>query len=438
MIRYISSRVRGFALENPLTVKYGVDGLIVFAAISIAVNNHAIFALRMGAGDFQLSMIQFLPQILNMVLLIPAGLFADSLINKRRMMSGALIMGAAFFVMAGLSAFIPVHTVYLFLGFVALGNVCNAMYNMSWQAYFPEVVAEDGRNAVLTFRARVTMIVSVLMPLVTGGVLASVQSHEGKIWVHQIFYIIIGILLVVNAVFLRRIKATMPAVPKRISGTQFKTAVKRLAKNKHFIGFAAVALFFHITWHMDWTLYFIGQANYLMMNEFLLSLTGVGATLAQLVTLAFWSRKNARYGVEKPVTFGILGLALCPIAMILALSVPARIGIVTFLIANFIAHMTFATISLNFFQCLLKVVDKEYRSLSISLYTCFIMASNAVLPVAGVAVYRALGGDMYALRYTFWIVFFLRIIAAGVWRLRIYMMKKGEENDGLLQGEAAS
>ncbi|MCL2499702.1 MAG: MFS transporter [Defluviitaleaceae bacterium] len=438
MLKMISARIRAFAIGNPLAVRYGVDGLLIMGAISIAVNNHAIFALRMGAGDFQLSMIQFLPQILNMIFFIPAGLFADSLINKRRMLSGALIMAAAFFMMAGLSAFVTVHTVYLFLGFVAMANVCIGMYNLSWQAYFPEVVAEDRRNAVLTFRARITMIISVLMPLVSGGILASVQSHEGKVIVHQIFYAVVGLLLITNAVWLRRIKAAMPAAPKRVSGAQFKAAVKRLAGNKPFIGFGAVALFFHITWHMDWTLYFIGQANYLHMNEFLLSLTGVGATLAQLVTLAFWSRKNARYGVEKPVTFGILGLALCPIAMILALSVPARMGIPVFLAANFIAHMAFATIALNFFQCLIKVVDKEYRSLSISLYSVFIVASNAVMPVAGVALYRALGGNMYALRNTFWIVFFLRIIAALVWRLRIYVMKKGEDENGLLQGEGAS
>jgi MFS family permease len=160
------------------------------------------------------------------------------------------------------------------------------------------------------------------------------------------------------------------------------------------------------------------------MNEFQLSLTGVGATLAQLVTLAFWSRQNARHGVEKPVTFGILGLALCPIAVILALSVPTRLGIPVFLTANFVAHMAFATIAVSFFQCLLKVVDTEYRSLSISLYTCFIMASNAIMPVAGVALYRAVGGNMEGLRNVFWLVFALRIVAAALWWFRVAKRKE--------------
>ena len=438
MFTLLTTRVRDFMTGNPLSVKYGIDGLLVMGGIALAVNNHSIFALRLGAGDYHLSLIHSLPQIINMLLLIPAGMFADSLINKRRMLSASLVLAAVFFVLAGVSAFIPVHTIYLFLGAIALSGAAIALYNLTWQAYFPEVVASEKRNAVLTFRARVTMVISLVLPLISGGILAAVPSHEGKVIVHQIFYALVGVLLVANAIFLRQIKATQPAEPKRVSGKQLVTALKRLRKNKPYIIFTAVAVFFHLTWHIDWTLYFIGQANYLQMNEFLLGLTGVGATLMQLLTLAFWSRRNARMGVEKPVAFGIWGLGLCPVAMILALTVPAQMGIPTFLIANFFAHIAFATIALNFFQCLLKVVDKEYRSLSISLYTCFIMASNAVMPVVGVALYRALGGTLPALRTTFIIVFFLRLLSGGIWYLRACLMKKGEEDDALLPSKGTA
>jgi MFS family permease len=424
MIKMNLAHARDFAAANPLAVKYGIDGLLMMGAISLAVNNHSIFALRLGAGDYHLSLIQFIPQILNMIILIPAGLFADSLINKRRMMSAALVMAAFFFILAGASAFIPVHTIYFFLGFVALANVSNAIFNLTWQAYFPEVVGEDERNRVLTFRARITMIVSIIMPLVSGGVLALVASHNGKIIVHQIFYTLVGVMLISNAIFLRKINAARPAAPRKISRAQFGEAVKQVVKNKPFMGFVAVALFFHITWHLDWTLYFIGQANYLGMNEFLLSLTGVGATLAQLLTIGFWSKQNVRRGVEVPVTYGILGLAFCPVAMILGLSLPGWLGAPVFLFANFVAHMAFATIALSFFQCLLKVVGEEYRSLTISIYTCFIMASNAVFPVVGVALYRHLGADASALRNAFVIIFFLRIIAAALWRGRIWLVER--------------
>jgi len=66
----------------------------------------------------------------------------------------------------------------------------------------------------------------------------------------------------------------------------------------------------------------------------------------------------------------------------------------------------------------LQVADEEYRSFSISVYTCLVCLSNAVMPVAGIALYRALGGDRNGLKLAFAIIFILRIAAAGLWLSR--------------------
>jgi len=76
------------------------------------------------------------------------------------------------------------------------------------------------------------------------------------------------------------------------------------------------------------------------------------------------------------------------------------------------------------FQCLLPVLDTEYRSFSVSVYTCLTTLSNAIMPVVGVAIYRSLGGDINGLRITFVIVFLLRIVAASLWWLRIQILRK--------------
>jgi MFS family permease len=154
------------------------------------------------------------------------------------------------------------------------------------------------------------------------------------------------------------------------------------------------------------------------MNEFQLGLVVAGQTSAQFLTVRFWSRKNERHGVVLPVTFGILGLSLCPLFMITAVSLPPAIGLYAFLIFHAASSLTLTTITLNMFQCLLQVADDEYRSFSISVFTCLTCFSNAIMPIAGVALYRALGGNISGMRYTYCIVFVLRIIAAGLWLLR--------------------
>ena len=427
MIQNLLFRVKGRFTASPQSVNYGIDGILVAGALSIVANNNNLFAQRLGATDFQLGMLQFLPAILTFFLLIPAGLFAGSLKNKRRMMTLLLILAGVFFATVSLSPFLPIHNVYFFLAFLALALVsANGMYNLAWQAFFPEVVQEQNRNTVLTFRARMTMMVSLVVPLSVGTILTAIPGYDGKIRAHQIFYVLAAAMLLANVFHIKKLKAIVPAVQKKVSLTEMKTAGKRLLRNKPFIIFTLAILFFHMAWHVDWTLYFIGQANYLQMNEFLLNLTPVSGMVAQLITLKFWSKRNTRLGVDSSMTYGVFGLALNPIAIIVGIALPHPFGIAAFLMLHFIAMFTFANITLTLFQCLLKVVDEEYRSFSISIYTCLITLSNALMPLVGIRLYHALGANDRGLQLAFAIIFVVRIAAGVVWLLRLRHKVNGE------------
>jgi len=422
------TRAKKFADSNPIVMRYAMDGLLAALAVNIASNNNNLFALRLGADDYQLSLVQFLPQIFTMLILIPGGLFAGSLHNKRRIIIGALITGAVGYLFCALSPFfrlahpkselVSEHSIYFFLIFLAFAAGAMATYNISWQSFFPEVVDLKERNRVLTMRSHMDVFISIPLPLLVGAVLLHTTAGRGKIIVHQSFYLFAALFLVLAAINYRRIKAVRPAAPKSVSFSETKKAVKSLLRNRQYLLFIGAAVFFYMTWHFDWTLYFIGQANYLKMNEFQLGLTTLGATTVQFLTMRFWSRVNEKHGVVLPVTFGILGLSLNPIAMITALSLPISIAPYIFLTLHAIVSLPLATTTLNMLQCLLQVADEEYHSFSISVYTCIVCLSNAVMPVAGVALYRALGGDRNGLRLAFAIIFALRIAAMCLWLIR--------------------
>ena len=422
------THVRKFAGSDPVAARYAMDGLLAALAVSIASNNNNLFALRLGAGDYQLSLVQFLPQLFTMLILIPGGLFAGSLHNKRRLIIGALITGAIGYLLCALSPFfrltplpnesVPAYSIYFFLVFLALAAGSMAMYNISWQSFFPEVVDIKERNHVLTMRSHMDVFISIPLPLLVGTILLHTAAGRGKITVHQCFYFFAALFLALTALNYRRIKAVRPAAPKRVSFFETKKAVKSLLHNRQYLLFIAAALFFYMMWHFDWTLYFIGQVNYLKMNEFQIGLTTLGSTTAQFLTMRFWSRINEKHGVVLPVTLGILGLSLCPIVMIISTSLPVSIAPFVFLPLHALVSLPLATTTLNMLQCLLQVADEEYRSFSISVYTCLVCLSNAVMPVAGIALYRALGGDRNGLKLAFAIIFILRIAAAGLWLSR--------------------
>ena len=210
--QYIA-RARSYATHNPVATNYAIDGLLVIGALNLAGSNNNIFAQRLGAGDYHLTMLQFLPQIFNLFIIIPAGLFADSLKSKARMVSGALIASSFFFLVVSTISFITNQPLYLFLIFLALANAASMVYNIAWMGFFPEVVVAEKRNAVLTIRSKVGIFISLVAPLISGSVLAAIPGEEGKIIAHQVFYGIVALMMIANAFHLRKIKAIEPAPP---------------------------------------------------------------------------------------------------------------------------------------------------------------------------------------------------------------------------------
>jgi len=422
LLKYFPASIKNLAKVNPVAVRYITDGLLAVGAVNIAASNFNLFAVRLGANDFQLSLVQFLPHIFTLLILIPGGLLMDSLHNKKRIVIIMMLVVMLGYIFCAVSPFAGFYSIQFFLGSLALTGGAVALYNIAWQSFFPSIVSVDTRNLVLTLRTRVTLIISMISPLLVGIILTRINNINGKILAHQVFFISSVLLFTLAVLNFKRFRTTRQRVlqaepQRRISLFEIKSAVKSLIHNKQFLLFAAAALFFHMTWHFDWTLYFIGQVNYLKMNEFQLGLVGLGAAAIQLLTLKFWSRKNERFGVVFPFTFGILGLSLCPVFMIVSVSLPLSLGPHLFIILHTLAHIPFCVVTLNLFQCILLVVDTQYRSFYISVFTCFLCLSNAVMPVIGVVLYHYLGGDLNGFRYTFAIIFALRIIAALFWLL---------------------
>ncbi|MDR0465429.1 MAG: MFS transporter [Treponema sp.] len=404
--------------NSPVEARYAADGLLAVSAVNIANTNFGLFAVRLGASDFQLSLVHFFPHIFTLMVLIPGGLFMDSLQNKKRIVIVMIFFVIFGYFLCGISPLAGSYSIQFFLGSLAFTGSMAALYNISWQTFFPGVVSPEKRNLVLTLRTRVSLIINMIIPVLTGVILTNIREINNKIIAHQAFFFSAVLLFFLAALNFRKFSAAQQTTaPRRVSLTEIKNACKSILRNKQFLLFAAVALFFYMTWHFDWTLYFIGQVSYLQMNELQLGLVGLGAAGIQLLTLKFWSRKNERHGVVLPFTFGILGLSLCPVLMIISVSLQSPAAPYLFIILHFIAHIPFCVITLNLFQCILLVTEAEHRSFYMSVFASLTCLSNAVMPAAGVALYHLLGTDLNGFRYTFAIIFVLRIIAALFWLL---------------------
>ena len=406
---------------------FTIEGILFTLVNNMINNNNNLFAMRLGASDMEISLLTTFSQIAGLLFLVPGAVMTDRMTNKRRMLILSLSVLAASYILIG---FVPEFGSYRYLAFLILLSisVCPlTAYNTSWQAYFSDVVAVEHRNRVLSTRTAGTFLAGIVVSMATGALLASAPDIRGKILIHQIFFWAASLLLALQIYVITRINSASAAATTVIGLKDLAKAVSGLFKSKRFLGFFGVALFFYIVWQADWTLYFLGQVRYLEMNESWLSYVTMGGTLAQFVSVGFWSRVNEKMGVRFGIIPGSLCLICCPIGMIIATSLPLSIGPKVFLILHTILNLSFAPVPLSILQNLLQVIPESNKTLSISIYTVFISLSNAFMPMLGVKLYSALGGDLDAFRLTFVIICIARVISMGLWVLRWLLLRK-EEN----------
>lgn len=403
---------------------FAFEGIIIALITNIINNNNNLFATRMEANNFELTLVTSLPQFVGMLVLIPGGILSDRMANKRRMVVISLLCLSTIYMTIGFVPMFGQFRLAAFICLLALSVGPLTLYNASWQAYFSDVVHMEDRNRVFTLRTKGTFLLNIVTPLTTGALLANAVINSDKIKLHQVFFWSSALLLWLQIFVLKKISGGDKQQNKGNGFKEFKNAAFELIGNKRLMCFFGVALFFYMSWQTDWTLYFIGQVEYLKLNEAWLSYVVVGGAFVQFVTLGFWSRMNEKYGVRVPIIIGSLALSLFPLCMNFATSLPVGKGAVVFLVLNTLSNFAFATITLNIPQCLLQVVPEKNKTLSISIYTVLTSLSNAIMPLVGVQLYTALGSNLEALQTTYYIVFIMRIIAASLWIARWWVMRK--------------
>lgn len=403
---------------------FAYEGILIALVNNFINNNNNLFATRLGASDFQLSLVTALPQFVGMLVLIPGGILTDRMSSKKKMVIMSLLSLAVFYFLIGFVPIMKKHRFTAFLILISLSIGPMTLYNASWQAYFSDVIPIKERNKVFTLRTKWTFLVNIIAPLLTGTLLASASTNSGKLKFHQSFFWAACLFILLQIFILKKIESeNEKKIQNKVTFKDLKNVAIDLMHNKNFLGFLGVALFFYMSWQMDWTLYYIGQIKYLKLNEAWIGYLNVCSASIQFLTIGFWSRINEKKGIRFSIIMGGLGLCFGPIAMIFSTSVPLNIGRPLFLILNSIANLAFATVMLNILQCLLQVIPEKNKTLSISIYTLFICFSNAVMPIVGVKIYTSLGSNLNALHITFLIILFLRIIATLLWTLRWWLLR---------------
>jgi len=428
-----SSSVRRFfeLPGNRLLLLFSLEGVLLQYVVSVNSYSNNLYASNLGATDGQISLNQLIPNLIAVLCMLPAGLISDRMKSPKTVPVIMLLFMGLMYIGYGTVPALGERRMIFYFIFLAASVGLVATYNAQWQNLFAAAVYPGEQNRTYAFRNRFMFIIGTVTPLILGQLLRTVVTTEEKLGIFRIFYYISALFLFLQAWILSRMKTRDNALSgKRFSLSDFGHVFSDLGHNKKFLFFFFSILFFYLGWHIDWTMWYIGETKYLGMTETHLSYFSALCSVFQLLGIGFWAKMNQKKSIHFSLPFGLLALFLCPLTIMTAVLIGGKAGILLFLICGSAENFPQACIGLCVLQMLLGVISDKNRALVISLYTMVITLSNSLMPFLGVKLYTLLGGDLQAF-YTFnTIVAVWRTFSTSLFFFRYFLYKK---KPGLLQ-----
>lgn len=363
----------------------------------------------MGATDSQIGLIQLVPNLAACLLLLPLGRLSERMRSSRTMllillsMLGLGYMGHAAVSLTGASG-VPLMYITLAL---TVGVI--ALYGGQWQTFFGDVIPLENRSSTYGRRNQAMYALSIVTPLLCGTLMNLQQDTAGKLHILRIFYLTAAAASWLQVAVLLR----MPACPREIDIKpeplrQAIPSVLKAVTEKEFLWFLVPFLLFYLSWHIDWSMWYLAQVNYLYLNESQLSIYSAFYNIGQLVAVGILAGVCRRKSPDYAVIIGAVGLVTCPISMLIALQLPKGIAFWFFTFALSVFNSAECVVPMSAVQILLRLSPRRNRALIANLYTLLITLSNSLMPWAGVRIYLALGGDRRALQLFMLIEFLMR------------------------------
>lgn len=411
---------------------FGVEGVLfqfVMSLSGVSGFGTNLYATNLGATDSQIGMIQLVANLFAVSFLIPMGVVADRTKSAKTVpMLLMLFMGCAYFFYGTVPVMGEMRMVFFFIGLALTAGVLT-IYNGIWQAFFGDVTLLAERNRVFAFRSRFIFVVSTVAPILCGTILTSMGDTEGKLMVLRVFFYICGALCLVNAFVLSRVKGglrtpeMLAALPK-VGVRELAGVLGGLVKDKKFMLYFVCIMFFYFSWHFDWSMWYIGQTQYVGLTESQLSIFVAACSILQLITLGLFVKLNEKKSVNFTFLLSILSLVFCPITMVASGLAPVAARPAVFMIMGAIVMIPQGANNLCLVQMLLDAAPEKNRALVVSIAMAFVQLSNGLMPFLGVQLYTALGADYNAWLVFNGIIFVLRFTSLVIFTLRYVRGKK--------------
>ena len=433
-------------LESNIRVNT-LHGITQVMALNMVQPFVGIFAVKLGATNYQIALLSSAPAVVSLLAMIPGARFIDRYPRKKRVTMAFLMAHRTFFLaLACLPLFSPDRRAAMLVALIALMNFPGAIGNISWQSFISSIIPAQLRPMAFAQRNRLMNLIGTIVVLLAGRMLDLISFPLG----YQIAFVIAFAFALLERHMLMQIDeehgvaltgspaaaqvtpssadnaqtAPLPAPqsPRLGAIAQLAATFRIVTANRQYVRFTLASIYFYFAWQAAWPLFTLYQVRVLGANNLWVSILNLTNTGGSLIGYGFWARYATRNGNLRTLFASSAGIWIVPAVYAFSHS------LYTIAAFNLIMGAIFSGVMLSLFNALLDTTPDEHRTSYIAYYQTLVNVSAIFAPMVGVALL-----NMFGFMWAFLATALLRITGslAFLWVDRIERRERAMASSGL-------
>ncbi|HHX27376.1 MAG TPA: MFS transporter [Firmicutes bacterium] len=414
-------------------------GICSILALNMAAPFIGIFAVRLGASEYQVGLLSSGPALVSLLSMIPGGRFMDKRVRKKKPIAVFIMLQRVFYLfIATIPFFVPDRRAHLLVLAVTAMNIPASIANIGWQAFISKVVPAERRAEAFAARNRLMNLAGTIVVLITGRLIDISGFPVG----YQIFFTGAFALSLLEIWVLGKVdEATVEtgeegetadngrakAVPAtgemdHDGSDASKGLWRRIRVPDSFLRHTLASVFFYLALQAPWPLFTLYQVKVLEANNTWVSLLNLTNTSGSLLGYGFWAKQCMKRGTLGTLVIASAGIFAIPVVYAYSRS------LLTIVCFNLFTGAIFSGVNLALFNRLLEITPERSKASYIAYYTTAINVSGIFAPMVGVGLL-----NLYGFRWAFLTCALMRLSAS-----LFFLIVQRVEKKALLRTQGAA
>jgi len=349
-----------------------------------------VFLARLGASAQEVGLLTSLPAIVSMVIVIPAGLFAERFSDQVRLRGRSAFLWRTSFLFIALVPWVfatpcvPAATIAIW----SLRALALAVSNSAFMTVLSDAIPANQRPRVNSVRWALLSIVSAVLTAIFGTMLDAIVFPFN----YQLLFLISFLGGLLNLYFFSRIqvpplevKPRKPRKPWSIRDLRqgARSYVSSVAECHEFVRFLLATTGFRLAINMSVPLFSLYWVNKLGASDSWIGLQAAARYVTLVAAYLMWGKIAKRLKHRRVLLISVLIYGLYPISTALIPSAPWLLPVAV------IGAMASSGIDIGLFDLMLAAVPKDRMPRMSSVLNLVANAAAFVGPMLGVALSNA-------------------------------------------------